>query len=457
MAWLRSRWAIAGVSALALLIVIAVTIAAAQWVTRPGGEGNGSAARPSSEVSTEAGTPSPSESPCAAQRLILGSLAPQTGSQAFLGPPVSAAVIAALADIDAAGGVLGAPVVLLSGDAGDPGSVASATAVARLVSQGVQAIVGPTSSAGVLEIIDDVTGAGIVMVSPAGTSPSLTAYPDGGLFFRTVPSDALQGIALADTARDLGLTRAATIVREDAYGLGIQEAFGQRFADSGGTVVASATYAPGVGSFADVVTQVREATPDTIAVVGFEESAALMREMIRQGVGPQQVQVLLAEGGVSRLAYADLPRGSMDGVVGAVPARGPVAGRKAFQERLLGVDPTLTTFAYAAEAYDAAILLAVAAEYAGCAEGTAIAEALPRVSTPGTGPGSAVCGTFADCREIILRGGEPNYEGVSGSLDLNEFGEPATGRVEIVRYTSNTRYDTVEVLGPLPLPDSSGN
>lgn len=448
MASARSRWLVAGIVAVVGLVLVSLTVVAAQWVTRPAddiaeGDGPGSA-------SPQASPESSSASPCQVEQLVIGSLTPQTGSLAFLGPPADAAIATALAEVNDAGGVLGSPVRHLAGDSGDPGTGVAIQAAAQQVAQGAQAIIGPASSAVALEIIDDVTSSGVVIMSPSSTSPALAEYPDDGLFFRVVPSDALQGVALAETARTLGSSRAASMVRADAYGAGIQEAFDATFAAQGGTVVASVRYGVDARSFADAVTRIAATGPDAVLVAGFDETAAIIKEMVRQGIGPTDIQVLLAEGGVSTTQYEALPRGTMVGAVGALPLRGPLVGRKAFHQRLLDTNPQLTTFAYGAETYDAVILVALAAEYAGCADGPSIAAALPFVANGR--PGTAVCGTYADCREIIGRGAEPNFEGVTGPLDLDEQGEPRAGSVEVVRFTSNTRYQRVEVIGPREVP-----
>jgi ABC-type branched-subunit amino acid transport system substrate-binding protein len=447
MASVRTRWIAVVLGVVALGVIVAVTVAAAQWVTRGAESGADSAAdsEPSGSLS-----PSPTETPCTVDRLVIGALTPQTGSLAFLGPPQDAGIALALSEINDAGGVLGSPVREVPGDASDAGTGIGVAAAEAMIAQGAQAIIGATSSAGTLEIIDQVTGAGVLLMSPASTSPALSTYPDEGLFFRVVPSDALQGAALADVARDLGLMRAASIVRADAFGIGVQAAFEEVFAARGGTVVGSARYETQTRILAPVVAQVAQASPDVVLVVGLDESAAMIREMVRQGIGPADVQVLVAEGGLSTTIYDVLPRGTMEGVLGSVPVRGPMTGRKAFHERLLSTDPTLTTFAYGAEAYDATMLIALAADYAGCADAASIASALPLVAN--TNPGSAVCGTYADCREIIQRGGQPNYEGTVGSLGLSEDGEPTAGYVELVRFASNTRYVRVEVVGPLDVP-----
>ena len=139
--------------------------------------------------------------------LTIGSILPQTGSLAFLGPPMFAAFDLAIQDINDAGGVLGQAVVGIPGDSGDATTDTANQTVDRLLSQNVDAIIGAASSGVSLTVIDKITGAGVVQFSPANTSKTLSAYPDKGLYFRTAPSDILQGAVLGEVIAGDGARR----------------------------------------------------------------------------------------------------------------------------------------------------------------------------------------------------------------------------------------------------------
>ena len=380
----------------------------------------------------------------------MGSLLPLTGDLAFLGPAGATAIDLALADIDSAGGVLEQPVTYLAGDSGDARTGIAAEAVTSQVASGAQAIVGPAASTVTITVIDQTIEAGVVLISPANTGPGLTDYPDQGLYFRMAASDVAQGSALATVAEGLGLTSGATIARADPYGMGIQSAFEDAYVASGEAVDVSITYEPDALSFAGAVGEIAATDPEFVLIAGFDEAANILREMTRQGIGPQDVQVFLTEGSVSTTGYAGLPEDAMAGVVGAVPTGDPSVDLKDFHRRLLKQVPDLTTFAYAAEAYDATILVALAAAYADCADGGAIAKALPAVASATSG--SRSCGTYSDCLAVIESGGQPHYKGSAGSREFNEFGDARWATVEIVRYVTNTKLRPVEVIGPFEVP-----
>lgn len=414
--------------------------------------GDSSSAAPASSSaapSSSSAEPAPSTD-CQNDQLKVGTLLPATGDLAFLGPPEFAGVDLAVSEIDAAGGVLGQPVVNEYGDSGDTKTDLASQTVDSHLAKGVQVIIGAASSGVTFTVIDKITSNGVLQISPANTAPSLTDYPDNGLYFRTAPSDVLQGAVIAGIASDLGFTSGAAIAREDPYGVGLQDAFVKDFEAAGGSITAALTYDPAAPDFAAEVAEIAATNPEFVQVVGFEETTKLLQEMIKQGIGPQDVQIFLVDGNISTTAYADFPRDTMVGVIASVPTGDPTVDVEAFNARLLGQDPDLTDFAYGAQAYDATMLVAIAADFAKCADGTAIAAAMPTIANADAG--GEACTTYADCLAIIAAGGTPNYDGVTGPLDFNEFGDPKTATIDVVQYISNTKFESVEVIGPVEVP-----
>ncbi|MBM3669103.1 MAG: amino acid ABC transporter substrate-binding protein [Actinobacteria bacterium] len=402
-------------------------------------------AAPAEETATAEETAA--EEACANTTLVVGSLLPATGDLAFLGPPEFAGVEKAIAEIDAAGGVLGQPVTYIEGDSGDTSTDIASQTVDSHLSQGVQAIIGAASSGVSLTVIDKITSNGVVQISPANTSPALTTYPDNGLYFRVAPSDVLQGAVLANTAIDKGITKLAVIARQDPYGEGLKDATVKDFEAAGGTVTFNEVYDPAATSFEAEVAAVKASGPEAVAVIGFEETVKLLQEMIKQGVGPKDVPLFLVDGNISTTAYADFPKNTMKGVVATVPSG--EADLTAFNESLLEVDPELTDFAYGAQSYDATMLVALAAQAAGCADGASIAEFLPQVA----GNGGEQCSTWADCVALLDAGTDIDFQGVTGPVDFNEFGDPAQGTISINEYASNTKFAEIgKVTAVVPLP-----
>ena len=384
---------------------------------------------------------------CSNDTLVIGSLLPATGDLAFLGPPEFAGVEKALLEIDAGGGVLGSPVTYIEGDSGDTTTDIASQTVDSQLSQGVQAIIGAASSGVSLTVIDKITSNGVVQFSPANTAPALTTYPDNGLYFRVSPSDVLQGAVIAADAIDNGVESMAVIARQDPYGEGLKDAVVKDFGAAGGTVTADLLYDPAAPSFEAEVAEIVASGPQAVTVIGFEETVKLLQEMIKQGAGPQDIQIYLVDGNISTTAYEDFPAGTMTGTRATVPSG--EADLTAFNESLLEVDPDLTDYAYGAQSYDSMMLIALAAEAAGCGDGVAIAEYLPIVA----GNGGEACDNWVDCKALLDAGSDIDFQGVTGPVDFNEYGDLAQGTIEINEYTSNTEFESLgKVTADVPLP-----
>ena len=229
--------------------------------------------------------------------LKLGTLLPVTGSLAFLGPPEVAGVRLAVKEMNAAGGVLGKPVELTEGDSSDAQNPAVATqTVDRLLSQGVDAIIGAASSGVSLNVIDKIVGAGVVMFSPANTSKRLSTYPDKGLYFRNAPSDILQGQVLGEVIADDGVTTIGMLVLNDAYGTGLADDLTKSFTASGGRVVERITYDPKAQNFDTEVDRIKAANPAGIVIIGFDETSRILATLVEKGIGPKTKKVYGVDG-----------------------------------------------------------------------------------------------------------------------------------------------------------------
>jgi branched-chain amino acid transport system substrate-binding protein len=444
-----------------LVLVLAVVVlglgAATAMVTSEGGaeaqsQGNGDVAREgeaSPEPARSVGTGSATSVPCIHDRLVAGALLPLTGDTAFLGAPGAAAVSLALTDINKAGGALGAPVVLLEGDSGDARTDAVVATFDSQLQAGASVFIGPWTSDLTVKVIDAAVDAGAVVISPANSSSGLTGYPDEGLYFRTTPSDAAQGAALAVLSDRIGLRSGVVIARKDSYGVGIAEAFSQARGSSEEST--AFFYDPSVPNWPEAVEQVLLTNPEFVVVAGFGEASAIVRELGRQGLVPQDLPLFVTDGVLTGADFTDLPDGTMVGARGVRPASEDTRVRKQWERRIRSLDPAITTFAYAAEAYDAIVLAALAAQKAGCADGSAVAAALPLVS----GGDGDTCASFAECKEIIDAGGVVDYVGVSGPVDFDSVGDLRSAILEVVEYVDNDRYRLVEIIGPIAVPAPS--
>jgi ABC-type branched-subunit amino acid transport system substrate-binding protein len=388
----------------------------------------------------EGATTQPTESPTGniAQgdgELVVGTLLPQTGSLAFLGPPEVAGVNLAVKEINEAGGVLGKPLKKFESDSGDSSTDIASQSVDRLLSNKVDAIVGAASSSVSFTVIDKITGAGVVQFSPANTSPDFTDYADKGLYFRTAPSDVLQGRVLSDLVIDDGNTTVGILALQDAYGTGLAENVKKGVTDGGGEVVPEPIiYDPKAPNYAAEVGKIKAADPEGIVVIGFDETKKIIPELIKQGIGPKQKKIYFVDGNLSN-TYTFSPD-TLTGIKGTLPGAESSAE---LQTKLKEVDPKLKDFAYAPESYDAVTLIALAAEAADNDSGTAIASKLVEVSKGGT-----KCTTFTDCKTKLDGGEDIDYDGVSGPIEFSDKGDPTEATIGIYQYGKDNKYKKLE-------------
>jgi len=230
--------------------------------------------------------------------LKIGTLLPETGNLAFLGPPEIAGVQLAIEEINAAGGVNGAPVELVEGDSGDTTTDTAVQTVTRELAEGVDAIIGAASSSVSASVIDQIVGAGVTMFSPANTSKQFSDYPDKGLYFRLGPSDILQGQVLAEVIAEDGNASLVILNFDDDYGNGLAEDLAASFEAGGGEVIDTIVYDPQAQTFDAEVGQALEADADAVALIGFDETSRLLVTLVEQGLGPNDIPTYLVDGNI---------------------------------------------------------------------------------------------------------------------------------------------------------------
>ena len=376
--------------------------------------------------------------------LTVGSLLPQTGDLAFLGPPEFAGVDLAIEDINAAGGVLGKDVVGVDADSGDGTPDIAGAEVDNLLADNSDVIVGAAASGVSVSVIDKITGAGVVQFSPANTAAGFDTYDDNGLYFRTAPSDILQGEILANLIVEDGGENVAIMGRQDFYGEGLSERVQEVLEEKGATVSEFVLYAADAQNFTAEVNKVAASKPDSIVLVSFNETTKIIPQLIAKGIGPQDVQIYFVDGNLSNEEYVD-DGFDLTGVKGTAP--GAATPDKEFEERLKAA-PAMTgdTLTYGPESYDAVVISALAAIAAGDDSGEAIGANIVDVTREGT-----KCTTFEECAGLLEDGEDIDYDGKSGPADMTDSGSLIAGSYGINEYGKGNTYEQIDnVSGVVP-------
>lgn len=367
--------------------------------------------------------------------LKIGTVLPQTGSLAFLGPPEEAGVAYAVQQINDS--MAGITVDVTYGDSGDTDNKAFETTVPKLLNSDVSVILGAASSGVSKLFIDQVVGAGVLMISPANTSPDFTTWEDNGLYFRTAPSDLLQGEVLGNLIAADGAETLGILYLNDAYGTGLEAATAASFEAAGGQVVASESYNTGDSTFDAQISSIVAMDPAAIAAITFDEFKTIAPALIAAGYPASQIY--LVDGNLAQYG-TDVPV-SLEGAKGTLPGGVLDEGFKtAVSDNWVAAgNAALEDFSYAGESYDAVNLVALASLAAGSTSGVDIAAKMQEIS----GGAGTVCTSFAECAELLNAGEAINYDGVSSTITFDKNGDPTEAVIGIYQYGADNMYTRI--------------
>ena len=364
--------------------------------------------------------------------LRIGTLFPTTGASAYLGPAQVAGVEVAVKEINLAGGVLGKPVEVLHRDSGDSSSTTAETSFADLVAKKTDVIIGPSSSVLALRLVPKLVVSKVAMIATAATAPAISTVKDSGFLFRTVPSDALEGTALAQYLGKTKGVKAALIYFDDDQGNAIHSTFATSLTKAGGKVVASEKL-DAKSTIATVLANVTKAKPDVVVVASpftaMDQNKALITGLSAAGLGA--AKLWLTGGAMADYSQA-MPGGSLTNVNGILEG---ATATDAFKARIKAADPNVTEYRYAAEAYDATILAALAASSAKDDSGQAIARTLQSVSANGI-----KCLSYGECLDVLKTQKDIDYDGVTGLINFDANGDLQSAHYGIYRYDGESRF-----------------
>ncbi|MBI3886534.1 MAG: ABC transporter substrate-binding protein [Opitutae bacterium] len=215
----------------------------------------------------------------AQETIKVGEFASLTGKQASFGQTNHRGVLTAVEELNAAGGVLGRKIELVTEDTRSLQGEA-ATVVKKLISRDkVAAIIGETGSSAALEAAPLCQQAGVPMMSATATNARVTEA--GDFIFRACFIDPFQGTVLAKFAADtLKVRRVAVLVASgNAYSVGLVKYFRERFP---GEIAAEQKYSEGDKDFRAQLTAVKAAEPDAIFASGDYAESALICKQARE-------------------------------------------------------------------------------------------------------------------------------------------------------------------------------
>jgi branched-chain amino acid transport system substrate-binding protein len=345
----------------------------------------------------------------------IGELEGFTGPIESMAGPMSLGANLAVTEANASGKYLQGTLVVFSGDSTCVDAAAATSEAERLINDhNVMAIMGPNCSGATQAVIDSVSVPnGILTISNAATAPSLSDAKDGGLFFRTSPSDTVQAAVLAEVALARGITDMAVTHENGDYGKGLADSFVTQYTALGGTVSIVAAHENDKADYSADVAALSAGGSTTLAVFGYadtggkgiltasEDTGAFTDYVFADGMMSATVSGLVADG-----SWGTMPAPSAD--LAAAWATVATAG---------GVDPGGV---FTGESYDAMALIILASQAAGSTDSVAMAaEVMGIANAPGI---QCFAGELGTCLKYISGGLEVDYVGAIG-INFNAVGE----------------------------------
>jgi ABC-type branched-subunit amino acid transport system substrate-binding protein len=372
----------------------------------------------------------------------LGMVVSLTGAAGRYGQAGAKSVELAFNDLNKAAGaqgIAGCKLAMDLRDAQSQGSVAVDQARQLVDLKKVPAIIGGIISSVSIPMVTSVTApAGVVQISPASSSPSLTKLAaegkTGGWFFRTITSDALQGTAAAKYAMDQGMKTLTIIHVNNDFGVNMVAEFRRSYEALGGKVLDVTPYNPEQSSYAAEVTKALKSNPPALYFVGYPgDGTTIIRSWVQQG-GPQR---FLFNDGMNATDFvkgvgAQYLGNAYGTSSGTTTTDSTIYFNKMYPTMSGGFDAEAPA---AVQSYDAAAILGLAIAQAGKFEAGAIRDAIRKVTAPGGEVVTAGPQGFSRALELIKQKKPIRYVGVIGPVQFDKNGDIA-GPFRLWRFTN---------------------
>ena len=340
-----------------------------------------------------------------------------TGPIESLTPPIFAGAELVVKQVNEQGGVLGGDLNLISADGACDATAAAAAADKLINTDNVVGVVGALCTG---ETIGAFNGSGlsgnVVFISPASSAPALTTLEDNDLVYRTTPSDALQGVKMADLLLAKGVQDIAITYVNNDYGKGFADALSAAYTAGGGTVSANIAHEEGKADYRAELGNLT--TSQNLVILAYANASGntILRQAVESGNFTTYVG---GDGMVGDDLLTGIDASAVEGLIATragAPEGDATTTYNAFTNEGFVANAT-----YAPQAYDAAFLLALAIEKNGSTDRAGIAAALRDVSSA---PGEKIMpGEWSKAVELIKAGTDIDYEGAGGALDFDEAGD----------------------------------
>lgn len=386
--------------------------------------------------------------------LTIGDSIPLTGDLSDYGPPGQKASDLAISEITK--GIQEAGVddtVKVVHEDNETTPQAAVQAARKLVdSDNASCITGAWASSDTIPTAQSVSiPDGVLQISPASTSDEITDLDDDGLVNRTSPPDSFQGPTLANTIADsLGGAQGKTVnigARNDSYGTGLTQTFGDAWKELGGSVGQEIAYDPEQPSYDSEAGQITSGNPDATVIIDFPETFVKVAPALQRTGNWDPTKGWFTDGLASSSLTEDISPEIVSGMRGTAPGA-PDKGEAstAFDQLYTSTDPTdVDRQTFDAQQFDATMLCYLSAVAAGSTDGKDMAGKIVDVSAP---PGTPYTWEqLPEAIQALKKGDDIDYQGASGSIDLDDAGDATAGVYDIYTFKG----PSLDVIGESPV------
>jgi ABC-type branched-subunit amino acid transport system substrate-binding protein len=369
-----------------------------------------------------------------AEEIKVGTLLSHTGPLKEFGPAIQNGAVLAANQL----GEAGLTIKLIHEDS-ETSAIPAANAARKLVEiDKVVAVIGALSSGVTMPTAESVTiPAGVIQISPASTSPMITALPaDQGkdYLFRTCPSDALQGVIAGRKAAEM-IKTASVLYVNNPYGQGLAEEFKKAFEASGGRILEMVPHDERAAeSYTAELRKALAGDPEALAAYSYPEHAKVY---LKEAIEFFNYRSFFFCDGTKSLDIVEaLGAENVEGMMGTAPGSAGGRALQQFEEAYAAEFGERPPLPFITNAYDGVAVVGLAA-YAAIQKGLDptsenIRNNLRKVSSP---PGQIILpGEFKKAFDLLKQGKQINYEGAAGAVDFDRNGYVVTP-IEVWKYS----------------------
>ena len=374
-----------------------------------------------------------------------------TGDMGAWAPALDDAAKVAVEEINNAGGILGYKVALAIADnqSNVEGAIKGAKKLVEV--DGVSLIIGPESDP-IMALLQYAKDTQVPIISSsAGTQALDEAGGTGTYIYRTNAADSFLGVAYAKVILDtLGHKEVVVLVENSEGTMSAAETFTKNFERFGGKITKTVTVSPGQNVYYNELKDVNKSNPDIVFMAVSQVTGVnIAKQAYQQGYTWQWCVTtdLQTDDFVNAAG-----KGVTEGIIALVP--GQIEEEDTWQrfsklfEAKIGEKPQAGW--YQAETYDAFITSALAMVAAGKTDGTGVDSNLINVSAPG----GTIVKSFAEGVAALKRGEAIDYEGASGNLNFNKFGNVAVPAVRLLKVDQNDQWSVMKIINSREFPPS---